>query len=120
MALHDARGDGQAESRAGVLGGEERIEKSLLHVRRNAFATILYFQDDDVGCFVVEVFPIPSRPELDHSALANGLGGVADEVDQHLFDLIGIGGDQEGRGLGQDELDVVLGQFRLEKSINIP
>ena len=47
--LHDARGDGQAQAGAGFLGGEKRIEQPLFHFRRNAFAGVRDFQDDDVG-----------------------------------------------------------------------
>ena len=52
------RGDGQSQARAGVLGGEKRIEQPLFDFGRNAFAGVGHFQDDDVGLAVGQWFPV--------------------------------------------------------------
>ena len=40
VLFDDARGDGQAQAGAGILGGEKRIEQPLLDLRRNALAGV--------------------------------------------------------------------------------
>ena len=52
--LHDARGNRQTQPRAILLGGEERIEQSLLHLGRNAAPGVGHFKDDDVRFAIAE------------------------------------------------------------------
>ena len=40
MLFDNPRRDGQTQARAPLLGGEERVKKPLLNLRRNALARI--------------------------------------------------------------------------------
>src|SRR4029077_3689788 len=85
--LNDAGGDGQSEAGAAFLRGEERIEQSLLHLGRNAAAVVGDFEDDDVGFLVGDHFASGARAQSDDAVARGGIGGVLNQVDQHLFDL---------------------------------
>src|SRR3954471_9487798 len=84
VALDDAVHDGEAEARAlaHVLGGEEGVEDAGQDVRGDARAVVA---DRDPGPLGGGVPHDADGP----SALAQGLGGVGQQVHQHLVDLAG-------------------------------
>ena len=61
VVLHDAGGDRQPEAGAGLLGREKGIEQPLFHLRGDAPAGILDFQDDDITLPVGEMPPAVAR-----------------------------------------------------------
>src|SRR6266540_5112678 len=86
MLFDDARGDGKTQTRAAFLGGEERVEQALLNNGRNALSGIGHFEDGNVDLFSAEFGMAGAHAEHDRALLFNGLGGVADQVDQDLLD----------------------------------
>ena len=97
MVLNDTRRDGQPQSRAGVLGGKERVEQALFDFGRNAFAGVRDFKDDDVRLAVGKRFPVPPGAQRDCAVVGDAVGGVLHEIDQHLLDLRGVHPDSHWR-----------------------
>src|ERR1700740_3389512 len=108
MLANNRHADAGAETcaAAGTLGGEEGIEKFGQHVGRNSDAIVLHRGSD----------PVPGAAETDLDAatgpgFADGLFGVADQVQENLNELIGVADDggQTGNGLKLD-FDVVAAE----------
>jgi hypothetical protein len=77
-------GDPQSESCADVLlGGEEGFKDSIDVVGMNARAVVF---DDDVNTSAVEDFDA-GEFDSNGSVVADGVGGVGDEIGQGLFEL---------------------------------
>ena len=83
MPFKDAHGDRKPEAGTGGLGGKERIEKALLHLRGNSGAGVLNFEDDDFLWLPLQGQTVLPRAERDAPLLADALGSVADEIDEH-------------------------------------
>ena len=88
MAAHGAVHDGEAEPAPREARGEERVEDALRHLRRHAVAVVL---DGDLGRGAVEAERRLVPLQRDANDLGARVGGVDDEVQQHLFDLGRIG-----------------------------
>src|SRR5690606_9651429 len=87
----EAIGDGeaQAQAAAGLLGGIKRVEKAGQFGGLDARAGI---GDGDLDGLERLFDPDGQHPD---SAVLHGVGGIGDEVDQHLLEVDGIAGDRE-------------------------
>ena len=105
----DAADDEEAEAGAAFLGGEERLE-DVAHVLGGDSGSCVA---DGDGRFVF----IEIAAKSDRSAGRGGLGGVADEVVDRLFDLPAIN-PHEGKVLAQFEFETnpTVLDFRFEES----
>src|SRR5579871_1297604 len=87
VVANDACGDGEAQSRpfAAFLGGEERIEDRQEVLGGDPGAVVPHLDAD----------ALPGldglRGYLDLAALARGVAGVEQQVDEHLLKLVGVG-----------------------------
>src|SRR5258707_11209287 len=81
--LDNARGDGKAQSSAGVLGGEKRVEQSLFDLGSDAFAGVGDLKDHDLGRTIGQPFGVGERAQGYRATMAYAVGGVLDEIDQN-------------------------------------
>ena len=100
--LDNTRGDGKSKSRAAGLRGEEWIEKHLLMFGRDAFASVFDFEDNGA----------PARIQLgrtgverDPATLTDALGGIANKINEDLFDLMRVGKDFRLYHLAEGDFD---------------
>ena len=96
----NARRDGQAQAGAVFFGGEERVEHPLLDLRRNAFAGVGHLQDRPrrAGRSARRLSIAGATRRVMVPSLADAVGGVLNQVDQHLFDLLRVDADPGRRG----------------------
>ena len=92
MVFHDALGDGQAQPGASLLGGEEGDEDVLPYLRGNAGPVV---GDLDLYGPLAPVLRGRQVAGLDdYPPLAgHGFGGVAQQVQQYLGQLLRVGGN---------------------------
>ena len=110
VLLDNSRRDGKAQSRSAFLGGEEGIKQALLHLSRNPFSGVGNFQNRGIG-FVVDA-------QRDYSFVPDAVRRVLNQVDQHLFDLLGVRAHPGSFGRLQLQLDRGLFQLRLQQVMN--
>ena len=92
MSLDDPGTDAESESSAVGLGGEEGVEEAALDLRRDARAEIADGEAHHRGGLPIDADVAQFGGERDGGSGGAGIGGIADEVDQHLAKLLGIGG----------------------------
>src|SRR5438552_13987534 len=73
--------DGEPESRAARLRGEERIENAIENLRRDAAAAIGDNDLDELWCAAVRR---AFRLDRDRSARRRRVAGIEQKVDEHL------------------------------------
>src|SRR5262249_1929146 len=100
MFFNDAGGNGEAQACAGFLGREERIEEAFLHFWRNAATGIGHFKDDHIDLHAGKALAVQPGAQGHHAIATDRIGCILDEIDEDLFDLLGIGANQGGRGSG--------------------
>src|SRR6185437_2823846 len=76
VIAHDAEADGEAETDAGRLRGEERLEDPLAQIQRDARPGVL-----DRGH---EVGALHAGTDRDRAAVGHRVGGVDEEVEEDL------------------------------------
>jgi hypothetical protein len=120
MFFHDAGGNGQAEAGAGVFGRKERVEDSLGDFRGNAPSRVADFENDgrDSGGRLLAGIQGASV-EGNRSILPDAIGGVLDEVDQDLLDLLSVRGDGQSRFSLGAQRDAARGEFHLEQLADV-
>src|SRR5471032_1198169 len=91
VTFHDRIDFGQAQARAGGLGGDERREDPLDHIRRNALA--------GVGDADHRVAVNAANAQSQAAAFGHRINGVEDQVEARLLELFGIGIDRRARRL---------------------
>src|SRR5437899_5030588 len=94
MLLNDSGGDRKAESSAGFLSGKEWIEQPFLDIGRDAFASIGHLKDDNTIRVIVQAARVFTSSQRDNAVCADTVGGVLDQINQHLFDLRRINTNQ--------------------------
>ncbi|MDT4845034.1 hypothetical protein FQZ97_790090 [compost metagenome] len=102
MVANDLVADGQAQPRAFAhrLGGEEGVEDALHDLGRHPPATVLHRDEQAVG--------VGPALHPDAARAVHGLGGVGEEIQQHLIDLRGRTGDARQLAERLDHLGLVL------------
>src|SRR6266404_6758528 len=95
MLLHDARDNCQAEASACFLGAEERVEKVLLSLGRDAFAGVAHFKNNGLRLAPAERGACRSRAQRDRAFAVDGFCGIANKVDENLFQMAAIGADEQ-------------------------
>ena len=119
MPLDDARGDRKTESGTGLFGGEKRIEELLLQLRGNARAGIFNFDKDAGLAFVLNHASAFTDPQSHRARMEDALGGVADQDNEHLFELMPIGADVCLGDLFKLEVDRALRMLALHKLVDL-
>src|SRR5438045_2899355 len=112
VVAHDAGHDREPEagSLAALLGGEEGIEHGVEVLGRDA--TPLIFDGD-----LEEAVVFGAGGHRHPAPVGGGVAGVEQQVHQHLFQLIGIGGELGERGIEQrDQLEVTGVELPLQKT----
>ena len=108
--------DRQSESRAGFLGGEERVEDPVQVFRVDAGALVLDGDDHPAIMLVNRYFNL--------TAARHRLDGVDDQVQQHLLELFGVGFQQRRRMhdrlLEHDALELGVRANQRENRIDQP
>jgi hypothetical protein len=66
--------------------GKERVKESFFRVRLNASAGVSDFENDDVGFAVGNALAIGARAQGDSACAGDAVGGVLNEVDNHLLE----------------------------------
>ncbi len=94
MALDDPGTDAESESGAVGLGGEERVEQAALHVGRYARSQVADREAHDLGGLPIDTDLAQFGGERDGGSGGAGIGGVADEVQEDLTKLLGVGGER--------------------------
>ena len=87
VRIHDGAADGQPQPRAVRLGGEERVEEIRQRHRLEARPIVAHREFHAVGRVPGAHFDFAPRG----TGLVNRIDAVADEVDQHLLQLHGVG-----------------------------
>src|SRR3989442_4810600 len=107
MFFNNARRDRQAKPGAGLFGGKERVEETLLNFQGDALAGVNHFQND-YGSGVTRLrseamarqarqgHQRASRTQCNRAVPANTFSRVLNEVDQHLFDLLRVNSNPQG------------------------
>ena len=109
VRLHDADGEAEPEARAlaGRLGREEGVEDPAEVLGRDPGAVILYLDRDRravaPGADGQHTLPVRGPHRVD---------GVAEEVQQHLLELVGVGPDPRRRIERGDDPDVIEVELR--------
>src|ERR1051326_4996802 len=85
-----ARRDGQAQAGAAFLGGEEWVKQAFLRARRDAFAGVGDFKNDNLSVARGQALAVESRPQGHDAVVPDGVGGVLHEVDKDLLDLLRV------------------------------
>ena len=83
--------------------------------RRDAFAGIGDFENRDLGWLIGKTFGAQPKAQSNIAVLANALGGILDEVDQRLFDLLRIDPDFGRDRIFITKANVGLRQLRSKK-----
>ena len=103
----DSCRDGQAQTQAvaGILGREEGLEQALLRFLAQARTMVAYQQ---ANCLMMHV-----AADFDGWGILSGLGveGVADQVDHHLFEPVGVA-ESFDRRCGEVLNDLSPGAFQ--------
>ena len=86
MVVDDFGDDGEAEAYAFFFGGEEGIENLFAGFGGDAGAGIF----DDDGNSRAHVLRFGSYGDAEAAASVHGLIGVGDEVDENLFEELGV------------------------------
>ena len=105
MSLDDPGTDAESESGAVGLGGEEGVEEAALDLRRDARAEIADGEAHHRGGLPIDADVAQFGGERDGGSGGAGIGGIADEVDQHLAKLLGIGGKRSFIDWAEPDLD---------------
>ncbi len=116
VSLDDADADAEAETGATGLGGEEGVEEAALDLLGDAGAGI---GDGDVhdgegAATGTELAGLGA--EGDGGARRGGFEGIADEIDEHLLELFGVGGERGVVEVTDHEADVASGGLGFEES----
>ena len=91
------RGDGQSKAGAIVLRAEEGIKQSFLHFGRDALASVLDFQRHGPRQSSAQLGVAINGAQRDRALVTDAVGGVLNEIDEHLLELERIG---QERGFG--------------------
>lgn len=83
VRAEDALDDGESETSAFRLSGEEGVEDARDEILRDARAGVLDVERDDGAFF--QVFDLGGYFEL--AAVRHGVGGVDDEIEEGLLEL---------------------------------
>src|SRR5438034_680078 len=97
VLFNDPSGNRQAEARARFLRAEERVEKALLDLGRDAIAIVAHFKNNGLGLTAAERDTRGARAQSDRAWALNGFSVVANEVDEHLFQMPAVGADEQLR-----------------------
>lgn len=108
MFIDDASGDGKAEAGPGFLGGKERVKEAGLDFARDPFAGVDDLENDGWGGFFGGRHEGAAGVEGDGAIMTDAFGGILNEVNEDLFELLGIDADPEGAGGREMELDGVF------------
>lgn len=111
----DPFGEGEAEAGAVGFGREEGVEETSLDVLGDAGAVVGDFEDDGVLGGAVEAGGMGEGTEGDMAVVGDAVGGVLDEVDEGLGELLVVSVDEEVSGAGDGELDLFRGEGGLEE-----
>src|SRR4051812_5596278 len=83
-------GNRKAEASSGFFGCEEWIEKTLFDFGRNSCASVADIENDHIPETVTQPRGVAARAQSHGTIAADALGGILNEVDQDLLDLLGI------------------------------
>src|SRR5438552_5677879 len=97
MFFNNARRDRKAQPRAGLFGGKERVEKPLLNFQGDTLAGVNYLQNDYGSGLTRQGHHGASRTQGNRAVPSDTFRGVLDEVNQHLFDLLRVNSNPQGR-----------------------
>src|SRR5579871_1351326 len=114
VVADDAGHDGEAQPRplAALLGGEEGVEHRVEVLGRDAAPLILHV-DLEKSTFWTS---LAARRDRHPAALARGVAGVEQQVDQHLLELVRVGRHVRERGVeARDELEVAGVELPLQE-----
>src|SRR4030095_93389 len=82
------------------------------------FASIAHFKNNSVGLAPAERGACCTSAESDRSSAANGFSAVANEVDEHLFQMAAVGVDKQLRIGFDHELHFAALQIWRHQSLN--
>src|ERR1041385_7267088 len=116
VLFDDSRGDRKAKARAGFLGRKEWIEEPLLDLGRDSFAGIRDLENDHSIGMVAQAPGVLASAQGNHAVGPNAVGGILDEIDQHLLDLGGIDANGGADGAIQLNTDAGFFEIRSERS----
>ena len=117
VALHDGERRGQAEpgAAADLLGGEERIEDVIDHIRFHAVTTVFDIEPDMRTAVDVDV----AGAKEEHAAVRHGIARIDAEIHEHLVQLGRVSEDRPRlplalaadlnvlwKGIADDPLDI--------------
>src|SRR5947199_9898571 len=97
MLLDNARRNRQAQPGAGLFGGEERVEEALLYFQRDTLAGVNHLQNDHGSGVTLQGHLSASRAECKRAVPSDAFRRVLNDVDQHLFDLLWVNSNPQGR-----------------------
>ena len=109
---------GRPEARAGFLRAEERVEQPLLDFGRDPPPVVSHLQNDRVRLAPAERGACRARAQRDRARTVNGLGRVANQVDEHLLQMAAIGADEQLRAGFDHQLQSTALQVRGHQPLN--
>ena len=87
----------------------------ILHVQRDARSGIADLENDDFLRMAAQFLEGEPGGECDETVSADCLGGVLDDVDEDLFELLWVGAERCFGDATEGEFDLVLSQFGREQ-----
>src|SRR5437667_12563648 len=97
MFFNNARRNRQAQSGAGLLGGKKRVEKPLLNFQGDTLAGVNYLQNDYGSGVTRQGHQGASCTQRNRAVPPNTFRRVLNEVNQHLFNLLRVNSNPQGR-----------------------
>src|SRR5438874_13489173 len=97
MFFNNTRRDRQAKSGAGLFGGKEWVEETLLYFQGNTLAGVNHLQNDYGSGVTRQGHQGASRTQCDRAVPPNAFRRVLNEVNQHLFDLLRVNSNPQWR-----------------------
>jgi len=94
VLFNDAGRNGQAESGASFLCAKKGVEQAFFDFRWNAFSSVGHFQYCDVHLASAERCPSGAGAQSHSSLAVDGVVGVANQIDEDLFQMTAIGVDE--------------------------
>ena len=94
MLAHNLAAQRQTDTRSFVFGGEKRYEDALLHVFEDARSVVPY-SDEYPASSVEKGNQVDAGPV----ASVQRVHGIAQKIDEHLLDEVGVGRDLERLGI---------------------
>lgn len=119
MFFNNSRGNGKPQASPCFLRAEEWIEEALLDFGGDTRAGVADIQNDYVASTIAKTARVEAGAQSYSAVSADALGGVLDEIDEHLLDLLGIDTDRGRNRVFARELNIRFFELRPKKCLDL-